>query len=122
MLTFIKFGGSVITDKTGQEAPDLPTIRRLAAELRSALDRAPDLRVIIGHGSGSFGFASARAMVDAGFAQLRLDAIIATCEAGHPASARVLEKAGFTLEGVLRASAIKDGRVLDQLLYARIRA
>ena len=37
------------------------------------------------------------------------------------ASARVLEKAGFALEGVLRSSALKDGRVVDQLLYARIR-
>ena len=42
--------------------------------------------------------------------------------AENRASARVLEKAGFTLEGVLRSSAIKDGRVLDQRLYARIRA
>lgn len=42
--------------------------------------------------------------------------------AHNRASARVLEKAGFELEGVLRSSAIKDGRVLDQLLYARIRA
>lgn len=41
--------------------------------------------------------------------------------AHNQASARVLEKAGFTLEGVMRSSAIKDGRVLDQLLYARIR-
>jgi RimJ/RimL family protein N-acetyltransferase len=42
--------------------------------------------------------------------------------ADNRASARVLEKAGFTLEGLLRSSAIKDGRVVDQLLYARIRA
>jgi isopentenyl phosphate kinase len=55
MLTFIKFGGSVITDKTGQEAPDLPTIRQLAAEVRAARDRDRNLRLIIGHGSGSFG-------------------------------------------------------------------
>jgi RimJ/RimL family protein N-acetyltransferase len=41
--------------------------------------------------------------------------------AHNRASARVLEKAGFALEGVLRSSAIKDGRVVDQLLYARIR-
>lgn len=33
-------------------------------------------------------------------------------------SARVLEKAGFSLEGRLRKSAIKDGVVTDQLLYA----
>jgi isopentenyl phosphate kinase len=60
MLTFIKFGGSVITDKTGQEAPDLPTIRQLAAEVRAARDRDRSLRLIIGHGSGSFGHPYAR--------------------------------------------------------------
>jgi isopentenyl phosphate kinase len=61
MLTFVKLGGSVITDKTGQEAPDLPLIRRLAAEVRAALDQAdPGYRLIIGHGSGSFGHTYAR--------------------------------------------------------------
>jgi [ribosomal protein S5]-alanine N-acetyltransferase len=34
------------------------------------------------------------------------------------ASIRVLEKAGYQLEGTMRQSAIKDGRVTDQLLYA----
>lgn len=37
------------------------------------------------------------------------------------ASARVLEKAGYRCEGTLRQSAIKDGRVLDQLMYALLR-
>jgi len=37
------------------------------------------------------------------------------------ASARVLEKAGYTREGTLRQSAIKDGRVLDQWMYAIVR-
>ena len=37
------------------------------------------------------------------------------------ASARVLEKAGYTREGTLRQSAIKDGRVLDQFMYAILR-
>src|SRR5262245_27191472 len=36
----------------------------------------------------------------------------------NPASFRVLEKAGYSLEGRLRRSAIKDGKVIDQLLYA----
>ena len=31
---------------------------------------------------------------------------------------RVLEKAGYVLEGRTRRSAVKDGRVIDQLLYA----
>lgn len=38
----------------------------------------------------------------------------------NKASARVLEKAGFQLEGRMRNSAIKEGKVIDQLLYAYI--
>jgi len=40
--------------------------------------------------------------------------------AGNVASCRVLEKAGYVLEGRLRRSAIKDGRVTDQLQFAFI--
>lgn len=36
-------------------------------------------------------------------------------------SCRVLEKAGFELEGVLRCNAVKKGRVLDMKLYALLR-
>src|SRR5262245_40719002 len=54
-LSFVKLGGSAITDKTGQEAPDLATIRQLAGELREARAAEPSLRLVLGHGSGSFG-------------------------------------------------------------------
>jgi ribosomal-protein-alanine N-acetyltransferase len=37
------------------------------------------------------------------------------------ASMRVLEKAGFLCEGRLRKAVIKNGQVLDELMYARIR-
>lgn len=37
------------------------------------------------------------------------------------ASARVLEKAGYRCEARMRQSAIKDGQILDQLLYAILR-
>ncbi|MBB4634997.1 GNAT family N-acetyltransferase [Longimicrobium terrae] len=37
------------------------------------------------------------------------------------ASSRVLEKAGYRLEGRMRQSAIKDGVVVDQLLHALLR-
>jgi len=40
----------------------------------------------------------------------------------NAASFRVLEKAGYVREARLLRSAIKDGRVVDQLLYARIRS
>jgi len=39
----------------------------------------------------------------------------------NPASARVLEKNGFVLEGRLRQSVFKDGRLGASLLYARLR-
>jgi len=52
---FVKLGGSLITDK-GVEATARPAvIRRLAEEVRRALDKQPSLRLLIGHGSGSFG-------------------------------------------------------------------
>jgi ribosomal-protein-alanine N-acetyltransferase len=41
--------------------------------------------------------------------------------ATNPASARVLQKAGYTCEGTLRQSAVKDGRVVDQWMYAIVR-
>jgi ribosomal-protein-alanine N-acetyltransferase len=40
--------------------------------------------------------------------------------AGNAASCRVLEKAGYVLEGRLRRSAIKNGVITDQLQYAFI--
>ena len=41
--------------------------------------------------------------------------------ANNAASCRVLEKAGYSLEGRMRRSAIKDGTLQDQLLYAILR-
>jgi RimJ/RimL family protein N-acetyltransferase len=66
--------------------------------------------------------AAVRAVTEHALAAHGLLRVFALPFANNRASARVLEKAGFTLEGVLRSSAIKDERVLDQLLYARIRA
>lgn len=37
------------------------------------------------------------------------------------ASCRVLEKSGFSLEGILRKNAVKDGEILDMKLYAFIK-
>jgi ribosomal-protein-alanine N-acetyltransferase len=55
------------------------------------------------------------------FATFDLVRIFAQPFAGNQASARVLEKAGFACEGCLRANVLKDGRILDSLLYARVR-
>ena len=41
--------------------------------------------------------------------------------AHNTASCRVLEKAGFQLEGVLHSNAVKNGNILDMKLYALLR-
>jgi RimJ/RimL family protein N-acetyltransferase len=58
-------------------------------------------------------------MVKYAFANLNLHRIYAEPYEGNDASVRVLEKAGFQYEGRLRASVYKDGKLLDQLLYAK---
>ncbi len=55
------------------------------------------------------------------FGHFEVHRIHATVFDGNGASMRVLEKAGFQREGCLRASVFKNGRILDQFLYAKIR-
>ena len=54
------------------------------------------------------------------FATFDVCRLYATVFEWNPASARILEKAGYVLEGRLRKSVTKDGRIIDQLLYARV--
>ena len=50
--------------------------------------------------------------------QYNLKRIFAVPYDWNTASFRVLEKAGFVLEGRMENSAIKDGKIISQLLYA----
>ena len=52
------------------------------------------------------------------FKQFEITRLYAVPFADHAASVRVLEKAGYVKEGHLRQSAIKDGKLRDQSLYA----
>lgn len=54
-LVFVKLGGSLITNKDVEASARPELIRRLALEMRRALDRRSDLSLVLGHGSGSFG-------------------------------------------------------------------
>lgn len=62
--------------------------------------------------------AALRSITEYAFETFDLTRVFALPFAGNAASVRVLEKAGYVFEGVLRRSAIKDGKVLDQLMYA----
>jgi ribosomal-protein-alanine N-acetyltransferase len=54
------------------------------------------------------------------FRELKLHRLSAEPYATNTASHRVLEKAGFIREGVLRSSVFKDGKILDQFIYSQI--
>jgi isopentenyl phosphate kinase len=59
-LQFLKLGGSLITDKTQPHTPRLEVIQRIAGEIAAARRQHPDLRLVLGHGSGSFGHVPAK--------------------------------------------------------------
>jgi RimJ/RimL family protein N-acetyltransferase len=54
------------------------------------------------------------------FAEEKLLRLFALPLSYNTGSIRVLEKAGYAREGLLRASCVKYGEPRDQLLYARI--
>ena len=59
------------------------------------------------------------AFADFCFETFQLWRIYAEPFGNNPASARVLEKAGFSLEGRFKNNVLKNGQLLDSLLYAR---
>jgi len=59
-VTLLKLGGSVITDKLHAETARGDTLRRLAKEIARAVPHM-DERLLVGHGSGSFGHTVAAA-------------------------------------------------------------
>ncbi len=52
---YLKLGGSLITDKRRAETTRPDVLQRLAQEVAAARRTRPDMRLIVGHGSGSFG-------------------------------------------------------------------
>lgn len=58
-MIFLKLGGSLITDKDAAVTPRMDVITRTASEIARFLDDEPDARLLVGHGSGSFGHETA---------------------------------------------------------------
>lgn len=59
MITMIKLGGSLITDKRVEASFRQPVMARIAQEIKSALAHQQDA-ILVGHGSGSFGHFAAK--------------------------------------------------------------
>jgi RimJ/RimL family protein N-acetyltransferase len=63
----------------------------------------------------------AQALAERAFADPEISRVFAPIHADNPASMRVAEKAGFVREALQPQSAIKAGRVIDRVVYARYR-
>ena len=59
-LIFLKLGGSLITDKDRPHTARLDVLTMLAQEIKAALDEKPTRKILLGHGSGSFGHVPAK--------------------------------------------------------------
>lgn len=58
-LAFLKLGGSLITDKMKPYTPLLDVMEDLALQIATSLQTQPNLRLVVGHGAGSFGHVAA---------------------------------------------------------------
>lgn len=56
-----------------------------------------------------------------GFKKFKLKRIVGYCRSFNKASARVLEKAGYKLEGILRKDAFKNGKYYDNMVWAKVK-
>ncbi|MEZ4734918.1 MAG: isopentenyl phosphate kinase [Caldilineaceae bacterium] len=59
-LVFLKLGGSLITDKRQTETVREEVLWRLATELAAVRQANPHIRLLVAHGSGSFGHVHAK--------------------------------------------------------------
>ena len=120
-------------DKIFHDALGIHPDRR-SAFLAEACDGDDSLRTDVESQSGEVGYwlgepfwgqgiatAAVRAFVEYVFATFDLVRLDACLYEWNPASARVLEKAGFTFEARLKSAVFKDGQLIDTLLYALVR-
>lgn len=85
--------------------------------------RTAELGYYVGepHWGKGFGTAAVKKICQYVFEQTDIIRIFAEPFAYNVASCRVLEKAGFQFEGLLRKNAVKNGKILDMKMYAMVR-
>ncbi|UOG74800.1 GNAT family N-acetyltransferase [Hymenobacter tibetensis] len=88
-------------------------VRRHSAEIGYWLGQA--------HWGRGLATAAVQAVSDYVFAHFEVCRLYAVVFETNRASARVLEKAGYVLEAVMRKSVVKEVRILDSLLYAKVK-
>ena len=108
---------------------------RFGVELEGRMIGEVELRIDEESGVGELGYSAARAqwgkgitteavraVIEYGFAEMRLDKVFARADERNKASIRVMEKVGMTYEGTLRAHRIVRGERVDDVCYGLLRA
>ncbi len=110
----LKFQFAVTLAATGELIGNCGVRKESADALEASLgyELAPD------HWGKGYATEAARAVLAFGFARLGAHRITAECVAENAASAHVLTKIGFQLEGRLREKEFYKGRWWDTLLFA----
>lgn len=88
-------------------------VRRLSAEIGYWVARK--------HWGKGLATEAVQVVSDYVFANSHICRLYAVVFASNLASARVLTKAGYTLEATMRKSILKEGQILDSQLYAKIK-
>jgi RimJ/RimL family protein N-acetyltransferase len=85
--------------------------------------RTGELGYVLTEASWGRGYATeaAGALLDWALVAMDLNRVQSEVDTRNPASARVLQKLGFSLEGTLRENCIVDGVVSDSWMYALLR-
>jgi RimJ/RimL family protein N-acetyltransferase len=106
---------------TTREGADL--IGAVGLGIRQRFDRA-ELGYWVGKPYWGKGYATeaARALMDYGFRDLRLNRIFAVHFRRNPASGRVMQKLGMTQEGLFRQHIKKWDRYEDEVIYGMLRS
>ncbi len=88
--------------------------------VHAPVDRGADMGYCLHRSFWGTGYATevAEALLTFGFDRLTLHRIVATCDVGNAASARVLEKVGMRREAHLREDSLIRGVWRDSYLYA----
>ncbi len=90
---------------------------------RDAPRNVGDIGYIVGKEHRGAGYAeeAARELLRFAFEDIELHRVYATCWRSNERSAHILEKLGFTREGVLREHALKWGKYEDDVYYGLLR-
>ena len=118
---WVKFASSQAQPTSLAIEVDSDAVGGVSLKLHDDVERvSAEIGYWLGRGYWNRGImtAAVRALTRYGFEQFSLTRVYAVPFATNVASHRVLEKAGYVREGLLRRSAVKNDIVLDQVLYA----